>query len=116
VEAGLVLCQFWAEKRRRLLVICPASLRKQWASELSEKFNLPATVLDARSYREARTSGSLNPFTTEQVVVASMNFVSSQRSDVRGVPWDMVVIDEAHKLRNAYRESNVIGQNIRWAL
>jgi SNF2 family DNA or RNA helicase len=29
IEAGIVLCQFWAERRRRLLVICPASLRKQ---------------------------------------------------------------------------------------
>lgn len=41
IEAGTVLCQFWAERKRRILVICPASLRKQWASELSEKFNLP---------------------------------------------------------------------------
>ncbi len=36
-----MLCQFWAERKRRLLVICPASLRKQWAMELEEKFNLP---------------------------------------------------------------------------
>ena len=41
IEAGIVLCQFWAERRRRLLVICPASIRKQWALELTEKFNLP---------------------------------------------------------------------------
>ena len=40
IEAGLVLCQCWAERRRRLLVICPASLRKQWSLELEEKFNL----------------------------------------------------------------------------
>jgi hypothetical protein len=49
-----VLCQFWAERKRRLLVICPASLRKQWATELQEKFNLPAQVLDAQGvWREA---------------------------------------------------------------
>jgi len=47
IEAGIVLCQFWAERKRRLLVICPASLRKQWAIELQEKFNLPTRVLDA---------------------------------------------------------------------
>src|SRR5574340_97522 len=29
IEAGIVLCQFWAERKRRLLVLCPASLRKQ---------------------------------------------------------------------------------------
>lgn len=44
IEAGIVLCQFWAERKRRLLVICPASLRKQWALELEEKFNLPTGV------------------------------------------------------------------------
>src|ERR1700743_2761926 len=49
IEAGIVLCQFWAERKRRLLVICPASLRKQWALELQEKFNLPARVLDSES-------------------------------------------------------------------
>src|SRR5438105_5620843 len=46
IEAGIVLCQFWAERRRRLLVICPASLRKQWALELEEKFSLPTRILD----------------------------------------------------------------------
>ena len=46
VEAGLVLCQMWAEQKRRLLVICPASLRKQWANELTVKFALPSMVVD----------------------------------------------------------------------
>lgn len=54
IEAGIVLCQYWAERRRRLLVICPVSIRKQWALELQEKFSLPVVVLDARVYREAR--------------------------------------------------------------
>ena len=38
IEAALVICQYWAERRRRLLVIAPAALRKQWATELAEKF------------------------------------------------------------------------------
>ena len=57
IEAGIVLCQFWAERKRRLLVICPASLRKQWALELEEKFNLPTRVLDAKAFREAQRAG-----------------------------------------------------------
>jgi SNF2 family DNA or RNA helicase len=48
IEAGIVLCQVWAERTRRLLVLCPASIRKQWALELAEKFNLPVTMLDAK--------------------------------------------------------------------
>src|ERR1035441_1013602 len=52
IEAGIVLCQLWAERKRRLLVICPASLRKQWALELGEKFNLPTRVLDSKDTLE----------------------------------------------------------------
>src|SRR5574338_1316024 len=50
IDAGIVLCQCWAERKRRLLVICPASIRKQWALEIQEKFSLPAVVLDAKAY------------------------------------------------------------------
>src|SRR5450755_2392978 len=57
IEAGLVLCQCWAERKRRLLVICPASLRKQWSLELEEKFNLPNVILDSRTFKQAQRGG-----------------------------------------------------------
>lgn len=116
IEAGLVLCQFWSERHRKLLVICPASIRKQWSLELEEKFNLPTKVIDAKSYREARAEGIPNPFETDAIVITSMHFASRNAGDIRTVQWDLTVIDEAHKLRNAYRQSNRMGQNVRWAL
>jgi len=116
IEAGLVLCQFWAERKRRLLVICPASIRKQWALELEDKFHLPTKIIDAKSYREARKNGAMNPFENDSVIITSMHFASRYAVDVRPIQWDLVVIDEAHKLRSAYRHSNKMGQNIRWAL
>ena len=116
IEAGLVLCQFWAEQRRRLLVVCPASIRKQWSLELEEKFSLPTKIIDAKSYREAQTNGIPNPFEFEAIILTSMHFASGYAEDVSAIQWDLVVIDEAHKLRNAYRQSNRMGQNIRWAL
>ena len=116
IEAGLVLCQDWAEGKRRLLVICPASLRKQWSLELEEKFHLPTVILDARTYRLAQAEGNPEPFRASGVIITSMNFASKMRAEVRSVPWDLVVIDEAHKLRNAYRPSNKMGQNIKWAV
>lgn len=61
IEAALVLCQMWAERRRRLLVICPAALRKQWAQELSDKFNLPTQVLDALNLEIAPRARHLRP-------------------------------------------------------
>ena len=115
IEAGFVICQLWAERRRHMLVICPASLRKQWALELQEKFNLSSIVLDARTYKDEQKSGLPSPFQNSQIVICSMHYASGKAQEIKAIPWDLVVIDEAHKLRNAYRESNRIGRNIRWA-
>ncbi|RWM10931.1 MAG: DEAD/DEAH box helicase [Mesorhizobium sp.] len=114
IEAGIVLCQFWAERKRRLLVICPASLGKQWALELSEKFNLPTRVLDAKTFKEQQRLGR-SPLNEKAVLIVSFNYANALREDIQAIGWDLVVIDEAHKLRNAYRPSNKVGQGIRWA-
>jgi len=114
IEAGIVLCQFWAERKRRLLVICPASHRKQWALELLEKFNLPSRVLDAKTFRDKPRLGRA-PLNEPGIVIVSFNYASALREEIKTIAWDLVVIDEAHKLRNAYRPSKKVGQGIRWA-
>lgn len=117
IEAGVLLCQLWAEKKRKLLVICPASLRKQWAIELQDKFHLPSIVLEARSFKDAQKRGIENPFLSKKnVIICSFHFASRMKELVRAVNWDIVTIDEAHKLRNVYRPSNVTGKNLKWAL
>ena len=115
IEAGLILCQLWAERKRRLLVICPASLRKQWSLELQEKFHLPTVILDARALRDLHLDEN-SPFPSGAVIIMSINFASARHDDMVATPWDLVVVDEAHKLRNAYRPSNRMGQSIRSAL
>lgn len=57
IEAGLVLSQKWAERKRRILVITPANLRKQWFQELTEKFFLPCRLLEAKSYNATVKQG-----------------------------------------------------------
>ena len=116
IEAALVLCQLWAERRRRLLVICPAALRKQWALELSEKFNLPAEVLDARTWKNLRESGIYDPLDRDVINIMSFNFAARIEPALGQVPWDVVVIDEAHKLRNAHRKSHATGQSLKRSL
>ena len=117
IEAGVLLCQLWAEKKRNLIVICPASLRKQWQIELEEKFNLPSFVLDARSYHAQIKQANMNPFHLKDfIVICSYQFASRFKEKLRSVPWHLSVIDEAHKLRNVYRPSNKTGQALKWAL
>jgi len=113
IEAALVICQLWAERRRKLLIIAPASLRKQWAQELMEKFAVPATVLDAVALRKQAAGSALDTLqriTGKSVVIMSYQFAARMEAELRAVAWDVVVIDEAHKLRNAHRQSNRTGQ------
>ena len=116
IEAGLVLCQFWAERKRKLIVICPASLRKQWNIELEEKFNIPSLILETKTFNDFIDKGYDNPFQQDKVVICSYQFINNKKDLVKLIPWDLCIIDEAHKLRNAYRTSNVLGQGIKWAL
>lgn len=105
IEAGLVLCQLWAERKRRLLVVCPAVLRKQWAQELCEKFSLPALVADKAVLRraDATMEAFLNQQAGKAVLVVSYEFAAKHSANLRLKNWDLLVLDEAHKLRNAYK-------------
>jgi len=115
IEAGLVLCQKWAERRRKLIVVAPAHIRKQWQTELSEKFNLPSIVMDRKVMNDLRRNGNPNPFDCGKIIVVSYGFAARMKDDLRAVAFDLVVFDEAHKLRNAYQPSRTGGQAVRWA-
>ena len=116
IEAGLVLSQKWAERKRRILVITPSNLRKQWFQELAEKFFLPCRILESKSYNAAVKLGQFRPFEVPEIVICSYQFAKSKAGDVHAVPWDLVVIDEAHRLRNVYKPSNVIANTLKLAL
>lgn len=115
IEAALVMAQYWAERQRRIIVVCPAVLRRQWAAELEEKFNLPSQVLDARTWKDQRKEGVVDPFDQQVISIVSYNFAARMSDKLRIIPWDLVVIDEAHRLRNAHQESHLTGQAIKKA-
>lgn len=116
IEAGIILSQHWAEHKRRLLVICPANLRKQWSSELFEKFYLPSVILEAKSFNHAVELGNLNPFNTDKIIICSYQFAKAKAPYIRHTDWDLVIIDEAHRLRNVYKPTNKTSNAIKDAL
>jgi hypothetical protein len=63
----------WAERKRKILIITPANLRKQWHQELQEKFGLQGTILEAKSYNVIKKAGK-NPFRHENPVICSYQF------------------------------------------
>ncbi len=117
IEAGLVLAQCWSERKRRILLIVPAALRTQWRTELDEKFFIKSRILESANYNKAKKEGELNPFDIkDEVVICSFNFASQKEIDVKAISWDLVIIDEAHRLRNVYKSGNITGTRLRRAL
>lgn len=94
IEAGIVISQFWAERKRRILIISPSSLRQQWRQELDEKFAIQSALLNKENLDTLLASNGL-----QQVVICSYEFANSNRAKL-ACGWDIVVCDEAHRLRS----------------
>ena len=116
IEAGIVLSQKWAERKRKILIILPSSLRKQWYQELQDKFYLPSQILETRTFNKAIKEGKRNPFDISEIIICSYYFARNKSEYVRNVNWDLVVIDEAHRLRNVYKSGNKIAKELKQAL
>lgn len=116
IEAGLVIAQKWAERKRRILIITPANLRKQWAMEMSEKFYIPACILESKNFKQFQKDGHTNPFNQNELVICSYQFAAKNSELLMIQLWDLAVIDESHRLRNVYKPDNKIAKAIKTAL
>ena len=108
IEAGLVLSELRMRGlARRALVVCPAGLVGQWQEELDRKFALPSVVAGA---------GGVPPAGLDQPVVLA-SLATARRSPLADAltaePWDLVICDEAHRLRNARSASGRLARNLR---
>ena len=112
IEAGIVLAQLASEGKNRLLVLAPATLRAQWQQELKEKFDLDSIIVDGRTVRA--TGNAFDQ--PAPVVIASHQFAANRQELVSQLSWDLVVIDEAHRLRNAHKPGNKMGKALKLAL
>ncbi len=97
-------------------MICPANLRKQWGQELADKFFLPYAILETKTFSEEVNRGNLNPFDQPKVILCLFQFARTKEAYVRQTPWDLVVVDEAHRLRNVYKPGNKIANAIKGAI
>jgi len=116
IEAGLALSQFISEGRKRALIVTPANLRKQWNVELREKFFITSEILEAKNYNSKLKQNKENPFESYHTIIISYQFAKNHDEEIAKIPWDLVIIDEAHRLKNFYRESNVISNAIKYSV
>jgi SNF2 family DNA or RNA helicase len=99
IEACLVLKEYWARGMvRKALVLAPPSLVSQWKGELTEKFGFAPVSPDGAEFRRDPERFWKN----EPLVVASiaMARLEPHVTALARTPWDMVVVDEAHCLKN----------------
>jgi SNF2 family DNA or RNA helicase len=89
IEAGLVLAQKWTEGKRRILIVCPANLRKQWSQEMAEKFFLPTVILETATYNRMRKEGVGRPFEQPTIIICSFQFAASQGNELMVTKWDL---------------------------
>jgi ERCC4-related helicase len=115
IEAGILLSQKWAEGKKKVLIICPSSLRKQWNQELMDKFYLHSSIIESSNFKNI-TSFESNPFDRGNIVICSYHFAKNKEDYIKLINWDLVVIDEAHKLRNVYKKNNKISHAIKRAI
>lgn len=115
IEAGLIVSQYWAMGKKKIIIVCPASLRKQWAAELYEKFGLENEIIDGKNYNDYLNRG-ISPFGLKKIIITSYSFAARHADAIRERMFDLAVIDEAHKLRNVYKKNNKVAQAVAAAL
>ena len=107
IEAGIVISQYWAEQKRRILIIVPATLRRQWSTEMEEKFFLKSEILERGSL--------ISPdiiLRKHHLFICSYQYAAKYADQLSQTNWDLMVIDEAHKLRNVYKNSSAAARRI----
>lgn len=114
IEAGLIIDQLFTEGRQNILILVPASLRTQWQDELINRFSLASEIIDGsilkRKQKEKMTE---NPLKDGGIFIASHNFAYRYDFICANVMWDLVVIDEAHRMRNVWKKGNKTAKKIR---
>ena len=81
----------------RVLVICPANLTFQWQRELKEKFDEKFLVLKGGDIRD---QFGVNQWLEQKQIITSLDLAKRDEilPGLRQVHWDMVIVDEAHRM------------------
>lgn len=110
IEAGLVISELMARGlARRLLIVCPASLREQWKQALDYFFHLDTQIF-SRTHRRALERdlpAGANPWEFHNAFIVSIDYAKNPeiKNQILEVPWDIVVVDEAHQMAKPHQSS-----------
>lgn len=102
IEAGLVIKYLLCSGKDKILLIMPSNLRKQWQVELEEKFDIASLIVDSSNWEDylAKVKNK------QAVIIVSYHFASKRKAEFGKTAWDFCVFDEAHRLRNVYKNGS----------
>jgi SNF2 family DNA or RNA helicase len=103
IMAGLLIKELMVRgDLHRCLICCPGNLAEQWQDELDSKFHLPFEIVGRDAIEASRTG---NPYLEKNLVISRLDLMS-RNEDVMAklgqTEWDLVVVDEAHKLHASF--------------
>lgn len=86
----------------------PSNLRKQWQVELEEKFDIDSLIVDSSNWEDylARVKSK------QAVIIVSYHFASKRKTEFGKIAWDFCVFDEAHRLRNVYKNGSKMANSL----
>lgn len=102
IEAGLVIKYLLCSGKNKILLIMPSNLRKQWQVELEEKFDIDSLIVDSSNWEDYLAKVK----SKQAVIIVSYHFASKRKTEFGKIAWDFCVFDEAHRLRNVYKNGS----------
>ena len=105
IMAGLLIKELIARGDvQRCMIVCPGGLVEQWQEELDQRFNLPFEIMTNDKLEASRTG---NWMAEEPFIIGRLDKLARDESlhakmEVDGCEWDLIIVDEAHKMSASY--------------
>lgn len=116
IEAAMIIKELRARgEAERVLILVPSGLTRQWQFELRTKFNETFAIYTPGTVRYLQDKGVANPWMDTNSIIASHTWASwteARRREIADVPWDMVIVDEAHHARARRQGSSTYRTNL----
>ena len=116
IEAAMIVKELRARGlARRVLILVPSGLVRQWQFELKTKFNETFAIFNRETVQYLRAKGVVNPWTDHDSIIASQEWASwsqERRDEITSVDWDLIIVDEAHHARRQRSGNRITTTNV----